>query len=136
MLTSLTYFGFLPGYALFWGLFVIALGLFSFRVFQLLQYMFLGQKETGYKRLGKWITSTFAYVFSQLCQLKNFRAKKDSAPLGHALMAWGFFVFVLFKGLNMPARPRDSRAEASLWVMHYLLLAPAHPIGASLRPAR
>ena len=95
MLTTMTYFGFIPGYVLFWGVFAVALGLFSYRIRQLLQYMFLGQKETGYKNWGKWITSTFAYVFSQLCQLKNFRAR-DRAPLGHALMAWGFFVFVLF----------------------------------------
>ena len=95
MLTNMTYFGFIPGYVLFWGVFAVALGLFSYRIRQLLQYMFLGQKETGCKSRGKWITSTFAYVFSQLCQLKNFRAR-DRAPLGHALMAWGFFVFVLF----------------------------------------
>ena len=91
----MTYFGFIPGYALFWGVFAVALGLFSYRIRQLLQYMFLGQKETGYKSWGKWITTTFAYVFSQLCQLKNFRSK-DRAPLGHALMVWGFFVSVLF----------------------------------------
>ena len=72
MLTTMTYFGFIPGYVLFWGVFAIALGLFSYRIRQLLQYMFLGQKETGYKSWGKWITSTFAYVFSQLCQLKKF----------------------------------------------------------------
>ena len=96
MLMTRTYFGFIPGYALFWGVFAVALLLFAYRIRQLLQYMFLGQKETGYKSWGKWITTTFAYVFSQLCQLKNFQAKKDRAPLGHALMAWGFFVFVLF----------------------------------------
>lgn len=95
MLTNMTYFGFLPGYILFWGVFAIALGLFAYRIRQLLQYMFLGQKETGFQHMGKWVTTTFAYVFSQLCQLKNFRAK-DRAPLGHALMAWGFFVFVVF----------------------------------------
>jgi hypothetical protein len=95
MLTKMTYFGFVPGYILFWGVFVIALGLFAYRIRQLLQYMFLGQKETGFRNWGRWITSTFAYVFSQLCQLKNFRTK-DRAPLGHALMAWGFFVFVVF----------------------------------------
>jgi Fe-S oxidoreductase len=96
MLMTRIYFGFIPGYALFWGVFAVALLLFAYRIRQLLQYMLLGQKETGYKSWGKWITTTFAYVFSQLCQLKNFRAKKDRAPLGHALMAWGFFVFVLF----------------------------------------
>ena len=128
MLTSLTYFGFLPGYALFWGLLIIALGLFSFRVYQLLQYMFLGQKETGYKRLGKWIASTFAYVFSQLCQLKNFRAKKDRAPLGHALMAWGFFVFVLFyffffilaEGFGLTGLENTNFFYYFAWVMDFM----------------
>ena len=95
MLMTKDYFGFLPGYVLFWGVFVIALGLFSYRIRQLLQYMFLGQKETDYKSWGKWITNTFTYVFTQLCQFNNFRSK-DRAPLGHALMAWGFFVFVVF----------------------------------------
>jgi Fe-S oxidoreductase len=127
MLTSITYFGFIPGYVLFWGLFVIALGLFSFRVKQLLQYMFLGQKETGYKSWGKWITSTFAYVFSQLCQLKNFRSK-DRAPLGHALMAWGFFVFVLFyffffilaEGFGLTGLENTNFFYYFAWVMDFM----------------
>ena len=127
MLTNMTYFGFIPGYVLFWGVFVIALGLFSYRIRQLLQYMFLGQKETGYKNWGKWITDTFAYIFSQLCQLKNFRAK-DRAPLGHALMAWGFFVFVLFyfvffilaEGFGLAGLENTNFLFYLAWVMDFM----------------
>jgi len=127
MLMTKDYFGFLPGYVLFWGVFVIALGLFSYRIRQLLQYMFLGQKETGYKSWGKWITNTFTYVFTQLCQLKNFRSK-DRAPLGHALMAWGFFVFVVFyfflfilaQGFGLAGLEDTSFAFYLTWVMDFM----------------
>jgi Fe-S oxidoreductase len=107
--------------------FVIALGLFSYRIRQLLQYMFLGQKETDYKSWGKWITNTFTYVFTQLCQLKNFRSK-DRAPLGHALMAWGFFVFVVFyfflfilaQGFGLAGLEDTSFAFYLTWVMDFM----------------
>ena len=81
-------------YLLFWGAFIVTLGIFMYRLVQLWQYMFLGQKErtTGWLRQ---IWNTLVYVFTQLCQLKNFRSK-DFAPLGHALMVWGFFVSVVF----------------------------------------
>jgi Fe-S oxidoreductase len=95
MATEIQYFGFLPGYVLFWGVFIIALGLFSYRMKQLLQYMFVGEKEKGNNGWKKRIGGTLGYVFSQICQLKNFRTV-DRAPLGHAFMAWGFFVFVIF----------------------------------------
>ena len=128
MLMTRNYFGFIPGYALFWGVFVIALLLFAYRIRQLLQYMFLGQKETGYNSWGKWITTTFAYVFSQLCQLKNFRFKKDRAPLGHALMAWGFFVFVLFyffffilaEGFGLAGLEKTNFFYYFAWVMDFM----------------
>ena len=127
MLTKMTYFGFIPGYILFWGVFVIALGLFAYRIRQLLQYMFLGQKETGFRNWGRWITSTFAYVFSQLCQLKNFRTK-DRAPLGHALMAWGFFVFVVFylfffilaEGFGLTGLENTSFNFYLAWIMDFM----------------
>lgn len=81
-------------YLLFWGVFIVSLGVFMYRTRQLWQYMFLGQKESTAGRLRQ-IVNTLVYVFSQLCQLKNFRSK-DRAPLGHALLVWGFFVSVLF----------------------------------------
>jgi Fe-S oxidoreductase len=81
-------------YLLFWGVFIVSLGVFMYRLRQLWQYMFLGQKESTAGRLRQ-IWDTLVYVFTQLCQLKNFRSK-DRAPLGHALLVWGFFVSVLF----------------------------------------
>ncbi|GAI95890.1 unnamed protein product, partial [marine sediment metagenome] len=39
---SMTYWG-MPGYAIFWALTLIAFGLFSYRAYQLIRYMFLGQ---------------------------------------------------------------------------------------------
>jgi Fe-S oxidoreductase len=82
-------------YVLFWGVFLITLGIFAYRLRQLWQYMLLGQKETGSKSLIRQTLDTLNYVISQLCQLKNFR-RKDWAPLGHALMVWGFFISIIF----------------------------------------
>ena len=81
-------------YVLFWGVFLISLGIFTYRFRQLWQYMFLGQKVDKRSPIRQ-LWDTLVYIFSQLCQLKNFRSK-DWAPLGHALMVWGFFVSVLF----------------------------------------
>jgi len=90
---------FMPGapyfYVLFWGVFLITLGIFAYRLRQLWQYMFLGQKETTAKSRLRAFWDTMVYVFSQLCQLKNFR-RKDWAPLGHALMVWGFSISIIF----------------------------------------
>ena len=62
---------FMPGtplfYTLFWGVFLITLGLFAYRLRQLWQYMFLGQKETGSKSWIRQTWDTLVYVFSQLC---------------------------------------------------------------------
>jgi Fe-S oxidoreductase len=121
---------FMPGtslfYTLFWGVLLITLGLFAYRLRQLWQYMFLGQKETGSKSWIKQLLDTLYYVFSQLCQLKNFRLK-DRAPLGHALMVWGFFVSVVFyfffiiltEGLGLIGLEETQFYFYSVWVMDF-----------------
>jgi Fe-S oxidoreductase len=121
---------FMPGtplfYALFWGVFLITLGIFAYRIRQLWQYMFLGQKETGSKGLLRQTWDTIVYVISQLCQLKNFRIK-DWAPLGHALMVWGFFVSIIFyfffiiltEGLGLIALEETQFYFYSVWVMDF-----------------
>ncbi len=81
-------------YVLFWGVFLVTLGIFGYRLRQLWQYMFIGQKETT-KSPIRQLWDTLVYVVSQLCQLKNFRSK-DRAPLGHAMLVWGFFGSSLF----------------------------------------
>ena len=121
---------FMPGtplfYVLFWGVFLITLGLFAYRLRQLWQYLLLGQKETTAKNRLKELWDTLYYVFSQLCQLKNFRIK-DWAPLGHSLMVWGFFISVLFyfffiiltEGLGLMALEETPFYFYSVWVMDF-----------------
>ncbi len=121
---------FAPGtsyfYIIFWGVFLITLGLFAYRLRQLWQYMFLGQKETTPKSRLRALWDTLVYVFSQLCQLKNFRLK-DRAPLGHALMVWGFFVSVAFyfffiiltEGLGLIGLEETQFYFYSVWVMDF-----------------
>ncbi|MBI4284555.1 MAG: (Fe-S)-binding protein [Chloroflexi bacterium] len=92
--TSITY-GFVPGYVLFWGVSILALGLFLRRMTQLGRYMFLGQREWGLRDWLKRVVTTAGYVLGQWCQLKNM-TRTDKASLGHAFMAWGFFTFSLF----------------------------------------
>jgi len=121
---------FMPGaplfYGLFWGVFAVTLGIFAYRLRQLWQYMFLGQKETSKKSLIRQTWDTLVYVFSQLCQLKNFRIK-DWAPLGHALMAWGFFASVIFyfffiiltEGLGLAGLEETQFYFYAAWVMDF-----------------
>jgi Fe-S oxidoreductase len=124
---------FMPGtplfFGLFWGVFLITFGIFAYRLRQLWQYMLLGQKETGSKSLIRQTWDTLVYVFSQLCQLKNFRIK-DWAPLGHALMVWGFFISILFyfffiiltEGLGLMALEETQFYFYSVWVMDFFAI--------------
>jgi Fe-S oxidoreductase len=113
-------------YVLFWGVFLITFGLFAYRLRQLWQYMFLGQKETGSKSLIRQTLDTLNYVISQLCQLKNFR-RKDWAPLGHALMVWGFFISIIFyfffiiltEGFGLIALEETQFYFYAVWVMDF-----------------
>jgi len=113
-------------YVLFWGAFLITFGLFAYRLRQLWQYMFLGQKETGSKSLIRQTLDTLNYVISQLCQLKNFR-RKDWAPLGHALMVWGFFISIIFyfffiiltEGFGLIALEETQFYFYATWVMDF-----------------
>jgi Fe-S oxidoreductase len=121
---------FMPGtplfYGLFWGVFLITLGLFLYRIRQLWQYMFLGQKETATKSRLRALWDTTVYVISQLCQLKNFRFK-DRAPLGHALMVWGFFISIIFyfffiiltEGIGLMGLEDTQFYFYSVWVMDF-----------------
>lgn len=116
-------------YILFWGIFLISFGVFLYRFRQLWQYMFLGQPSSS-KTWMQQLTDTLVYVFTQLCQLKNFRSK-DRAPLGHALMVWGFFVSVLFylffiiiaEGLGAEALQNTEFYFYFAWVMDFMAVA-------------
>ncbi len=88
-------YGNISGYVLFWGITALAVGLFLHRMYQLLRYMFLGQKMQSVSHLLRRTLDTAWIALTQWCQLKNL-APKDRASIGHAFMFWGFSVFVLF----------------------------------------
>ncbi len=91
---SITYFG-ISGYVIFWGLFALAAGLFLHKIYQLVRYMSLGQKEGSFGQMARRALTTAVTILGQWCQLKNLTTK-DRASIGHVFMAWGFFTFVLF----------------------------------------
>ncbi|TET68812.1 MAG: (Fe-S)-binding protein, partial [Dehalococcoidia bacterium] len=91
---SITYFG-VSGYVIFWGIFALAVGLFSRRIYQLGRYMFLGQKDGSLGQMMRRALTTAGIVVGQWCQFKNL-SLKDRASIGHVFMAWGFFTFVIF----------------------------------------
>jgi Fe-S oxidoreductase len=91
---SMTY-GVISGYVIFWVIFVVAVGLFLRRMYQLWRYMFLGKGVGGFGHLLRRVLNTAILVLGQWCQFKNLTTK-DRASLGHAFMAWGFFIFIPF----------------------------------------
>ena len=92
--TSIMYWD-ISGYVLFWGITALATGLFLRRMYQLLRYMFLGQKEWGFRHMLRRTLDTAWITLTQWCQFKNLTSK-DRASIGHAFMFWGFVFFVLF----------------------------------------
>ncbi len=90
---SATYWG-IPGYAIFWVLFAIAAGLFAQRLYFLLRLMRLGKQENRFDRIGQRIKTMLVEVVPQWCNLKTV-TRKDIAGIGHALLFWGFSLFLL-----------------------------------------
>jgi len=98
---SATYWG-IPGYAIFWVLFAIAAGLFAQRLYFLFRLMRLGKQENRFDRIGQRIETMLVEVVPQWCNLKTV-TRKDLAGIGHALLFWGFGLFltsyIIFIGL-------------------------------------
>jgi Fe-S oxidoreductase len=83
------------GYVLFWGLTALAAGIFLYRGRQLWQYLRLGRKDQTFSNLPGRIGRTFIDLVAQRCQWTNL-FKKNRAGIGHAFMAWGFLLFVVY----------------------------------------
>jgi Fe-S oxidoreductase/CheY-like chemotaxis protein len=83
------------GYVIFWGVTVLAVGIFSYRMYQLLRYILLGREEGGFGHIIKRMFTSIAHVIGQWWQLKNF-SFRDRATLGHIFMAWGFLIFATY----------------------------------------
>jgi Fe-S oxidoreductase len=83
------------GYAVFWGVTLLASGIFSFRIYKLLRYLSLGKSGLGIGHAVKRTLTATGHVIGQWCQFKNF-SLKDRATLGHVFMAWGFLIFAIY----------------------------------------
>ena len=90
---SATYWG-IPGYAIFWVLFAIAIGLFAQRAYLLFCLMRLGKPENRFDRIGQRIKTMLVEVVPQWCSLKTV-TQKDLSGIGHALLFWGFSLFLI-----------------------------------------
>ena len=91
--TSATYLG-IPGYAIFWVLFLIAFGLFAQRVYFLFRLMRLGKPENRFDKMWQRFKNMVSEVVTQRCSLKSV-TRKDLAGIGHAMLFWGFSLFLL-----------------------------------------
>ena len=90
---SATYWG-IPGYVIFWVLFAVVFGLFAQRLFFLFRLMRLGKHENRFDRMGHRIKTMLVEVVPQWCNLKSI-TRKDLAGIGHALLFWGFSLFLI-----------------------------------------
>jgi Fe-S oxidoreductase len=90
---SETYWG-IPGYVIFWVLFAIAVGLFAQRAYFLFCLMRLGKPENRFDRIGLRIKTMLVEVVPQWCSLKTV-TQKDLSGIGHALLFWGFSLFLI-----------------------------------------
>ena len=89
-----TYLG-IPGYAIFWSLTALALGLFCYRIYRLVCYLSLGRKEERFGQKGRRALSTLATLLVHWDQFKNF-TPKDRAGITHAVFPLGFLAFAIF----------------------------------------
>ncbi|MBI2854025.1 MAG: (Fe-S)-binding protein, partial [Chloroflexi bacterium] len=80
--------------AIFWLLFIAAFGIFINRAIYLYRLMRLGQPENRFDRPGKRLSTMLYNILPQSCSLKSLRAG-DFAGLGHALIFWGFSLFLI-----------------------------------------
>ena len=83
------------GFALFWGLTALASGIFFYRIFQLLRYLFLGRGEEKFGQIVKKTLAAIGHLIAQQCQFKNI-TRRDRGGVGHLFMVWGFLLFVIY----------------------------------------
>lgn len=82
------------GYIVFWLLFAVASGFFASRLYFLYRLMRLGKKESRSDSMGQRIKTMLLEIVPQWCNLKTV-TRKDLAGIGHALLFWGFGLFLI-----------------------------------------
>jgi hypothetical protein len=84
----------IPGFVIFWALFLIGVALFIRRAYLLVRLLKLGRAENRFDRLPYRVFHTAIVTMSQWCNLRSLK-KGDYAGIGHAFMFWGFCFFLL-----------------------------------------
>ena len=123
------------GFVLFWGLTVLAAGIFFQRFIQITKLISLGREGENTARTMKKILGAVGHFIAQTCQFKNIR-KKDRAGIGHLFMMWGFLFFVTYyfffiiiaSGFGVPQMENCSVYVVYCWIMDFV--APFVLIGA------
>lgn len=85
-----------PGLVLFWGAFVVAVGLSVQRLYFLFSRLRLGQPEPQprWDQYLRRLAMMVGTIFAQLCSLRRVSAR-DLAGIGHFLIFWGFITYAL-----------------------------------------
>lgn len=79
---------------IFWVLFAIALGIFSYRIYFLSRLLRLGREERAFNHLRERTKTVLLHVLPQWCSLKTV-SSKDLAGIGHLFLFWGFILFLV-----------------------------------------
>lgn len=87
-------YGIVPGYAILYAIFAIALGLFIYRLYKLYRFLLLGKRESRFDKIGWRVISSLAIVGGQWCNLKSV-SKRDRAGIAHFFMVLGFLLFFI-----------------------------------------
>ena len=87
-------YGIVPGYAILYALFAVALGLFIYRLYKLYRFLLLGKKESRFDNIGWRVISSLAIVVGQWCSLKSV-SKRDRAGIAHFFVVWAFLLFFI-----------------------------------------
>ena len=84
----------IPGYAILYLLFAVALGVFLYRLYYLGNFLRLGTKENRFDRIWDRIKQLIGIVLIQRCVLKSV-SLKDIAGFGHFFIFWTFLIFLV-----------------------------------------
>ena len=93
MLPTQDSYGNIPGYGIFWVLFLAALGIFLYRGAQLFRYLRLGRKVERFDQPWQRLQRMLGHVLLQRCALRRL-SSKDLSGFGHAILFWGFCLFL------------------------------------------
>jgi Fe-S oxidoreductase len=94
LIPTQNYFGPIPGFVIFWAIFLLALTVFLHKAIKLIRYLNLGRNINRTNRLSSRIIAAINQTVLQRCTLRNC-LNMDFSGISHAIIFWGFGVFLL-----------------------------------------